>query len=338
MKSIVCEMCGSNEILKQDGVYVCQCCGTKYSVEDAKTLMIEGTVDVSGSAVRIDETLAIERLYEAARKAKSANIWESAQNYYTQIFQLDPQSWEAFFFTTYASAMTCTIAQIEDAATRISNLIQPTIELIKDNVAQDKQKAAYSTIVVDCMSAAELLCTSALNHYREHSNVAGTRGDYCRRVYACWRLLRNLADSLIDLAGKDQVLPIYKRMNTPLFSQFMSVELVDMITNTIKKYEPSYESPVKGVKTSGCYIATAVYGSYDCQQVWVLRRYRDLILGRTWYGRSFIRTYYAISPRLVAWFGDTVWFKKTWMGILDCIVSNLKTKGIADTPYQDQNW
>lgn len=29
---------------------------------------------------------------------------------------------------------------------------------------------------------------------------------------------------------------------------------------------------------NGCYIATCVYGSYDCPQVWILRRFRDDIL------------------------------------------------------------
>ena len=46
MKQLTCEMCGSNDLLKQDGVFVCQTCGTKYSVEEAKKMMIEGTVDV----------------------------------------------------------------------------------------------------------------------------------------------------------------------------------------------------------------------------------------------------------------------------------------------------
>ena len=39
----------------------------------------------------------------------------------------------------------------------------------------------------------------------------------------------------------------------------------------------------------GCYIATCVYGSYDCPEVWTLRRYRDYTLDLTWYGRTFIR-------------------------------------------------
>ena len=45
-----------------------------------------------------------------------------------------------------------------------------------------------------------------------------------------------------------------------------------------------------------------------------LRRFRDYTLAESWYGRAFIRTYYAISPTLVKWFGETNWFKKMWKG------------------------
>lgn len=88
----------------------------------------------------------------------------------------------------------------------------------------------------------------------------------------------------------------------------------------------------------GCYVATAVYGSYDCPQVWTLRRYRDYTLAETWYGRAFVRTYYAISPTLVKWFGHTEWFKKMWKGKLDRMVANLNANGVEDTPYEDRNW
>ncbi len=46
-----------------------------------------------------------------------------------------------------------------------------------------------------------------------------------------------------------------------------------------------------GLKKQGCYVATAVYGSYDCPEVWTLRRYRDNTLAETWYGRVFIKLY-----------------------------------------------
>lgn len=45
-----------------------------------------------------------------------------------------------------------------------------------------------------------------------------------------------------------------------------------------------------------CYIATAVYGSYDAPQVMVLRRFRDEILMKSAAGRLFIKTYYNLSP------------------------------------------
>lgn len=88
----------------------------------------------------------------------------------------------------------------------------------------------------------------------------------------------------------------------------------------------------------GCYIATAVYGSYDCPQVWVLRRYRDNTLAKTWYGRAFVHAYYAISPTIVKWFGNTGWFQKIWRNKLDKMVQQLKVQGLKDTPYQDEKW
>ncbi len=58
MKRLACEMCGSTELIKQDGVFVCQSCGCKYSVEEAKKMMIEGTVNVTGT-VKVDNSSLI---------------------------------------------------------------------------------------------------------------------------------------------------------------------------------------------------------------------------------------------------------------------------------------
>ena len=91
-------------------------------------------------------------------------------------------------------------------------------------------------------------------------------------------------------------------------------------------------------KKSGCYVATAVYGSYDCPQVWTLRRFRAGRLAVSLPGRAFIRLYYAVSPTLVRWFGTTVWFRKLWRGPLDRLVEHLRAQGVEDTPYQDQDW
>lgn len=88
----------------------------------------------------------------------------------------------------------------------------------------------------------------------------------------------------------------------------------------------------------GCYVATAVYGSYDCPQVWTLRRYRDNILAKSWYGRGFIHVYYAVSPTIVKLFGRTAWFNKIWKKKLDAMVADFNAKGIENTRYEDKDW
>lgn len=108
----------------------------------------------------------------------------------------------------------------------------------------------------------------------------------------------------------------------------------DEISETGQNY---LNEPVKTkASIQGCYIATCVYGSYDCPQVWTLRRYRDYTLDKTWYGRAFIRTYYAISPKLVKLFGCTKWFNILWKKTLDNIINKLQINGYANTPYNDK--
>lgn len=88
-------------------------------------------------------------------------------------------------------------------------------------------------------------------------------------------------------------------------------------------------------RKKGCYIATCVYGSYDCPQVWTLRRYRDFCLANHWYGRAFIRLYYAVSPGLVKCFGSVPLVRGIWRCWLDFLVSRLQSKGMASGPYKD---
>lgn len=109
-------------------------------------------------------------------------------------------------------------------------------------------------------------------------------------------------------------------------------------TSAPKPKEDDDYVPQPTAKKKGCYVATAVYGSYDCPQVWTLRRFRDQRLAAVLPGRAFIRLYYAVSPALVRWFGKTAWFKALWKAPLDRLVQSLREQGVEDTPYQDQDW
>lgn len=67
-------------------------------------------------------------------------------------------------------------------------------------------------------------------------------------------------------------------------------------TNTVNSV-PQYSQPLQQPEQKeGCYIATAVYGSYDAPEVMALRRFRDETLKKSVLGRLFIRVYYKFSP------------------------------------------
>lgn len=108
-------------------------------------------------------------------------------------------------------------------------------------------------------------------------------------------------------------------------------------SNTVSGATSSNNNSMQeGQKKGGCYIATAVYGSYDCPEVWTLRRYRDDRLAKSFGGRLFIRTYYAISPKLVKLFGNNRLFINVWRKRLDKMVLKLNGKGYESTPYVDR--
>ena len=104
MKQLTCEMCGSTELMKQEGVFVCQTCGMKYSVEEAKKMMIEGTVDVQGT-VKVDNSALIAKHLVNAHRALVKEDWEEVEKYYNLVEQNSPDNIEAVFFSSYGKAM-----------------------------------------------------------------------------------------------------------------------------------------------------------------------------------------------------------------------------------------
>ena len=110
------------------------------------------------------------------------------------------------------------------------------------------------------------------------------------------------------------------------------------LNTTNHTYEPIQYTSQNKATSNGCYIATAIYGSYDCPEVWTLRRFRDLKLAESVFGRAFIKLYYSTSPTLVKWFGKTLFFKKTFKPILDKLVYVLQHEGVESTPYKDIEW
>lgn len=111
----------------------------------------------------------------------------------------------------------------------------------------------------------------------------------------------------------------------------------DSSNNSNGSSSPNFTGGYNHSSSGGCYVATCVYGSYDCPEVWTLRRFRDQYLASTLLGRLFIKTYYTISPIIVKWFGKTNIFRTFWKKRLDRMVKDLQSKGYNSDPYKDIN-
>lgn len=65
-----------------------------------------------------------------------------------------------------------------------------------------------------------------------------------------------------------------------------------------------------------CFIATAVYGSADAEEVLVLRQFRDQVLLQSDFGRKFVAFYYGFSPSVAHRLSNTRLLRriaKTWL-------------------------
>lgn len=82
--------------------------------------------------------------------------------------------------------------------------------------------------------------------------------------------------------------PSYTTTSTSSNTSSNSTQRSNTSTTSSQQTQPA--------KKEGCYIATAVYGSYDAPEVMTLRRFRDETLRNSAFGRWFIRTYYRLSP------------------------------------------
>lgn len=343
--------------MKKNGVYVCQSCGAQFSLDEVKKMMVEvpdnadvpNTVDVSGSTVIVDTSQELENLYKIARRAKDDNNAETAAKCYDMILMKDSDSWEAYFYTVYFKASACKIADIKSAADSVKNCINSTLKLIKNNIkSNDEQTRAVKEVADRCTSIADRMYNSAINHYNSLDSQIKSKylEEKAERCMATKDIMYVLGDSIDSIFEENKELITVKtdawkngikQHHSIIFDNIpikANQEIILRYTEKVRKYDISYQAP----KIGGCYVATAVYGSYDCPEVWTLRRYRDNTLAKTFYGRAFIHTYYTISPTLVKWFGNKEWFKKMWKPKLDNMVEKLNKSGVENTPYDDKIW
>ena len=271
MKALTCETCGSTTLIKEGGVFVCQSCGTKYSVEEAKKMMVEGTVDVKGT-VKVDTSDELQNLYEIARRAKDSNNSENATKYYDMILVKDPSSWEANFYVVYYKAMSCTIGQITSAGNSIVNCLPSVIDLVESNVAEDEKENVFKEIQARCSIIAHMLSDAALSTYldidAEYRN--NYIEDFSDRVLSATMVIHMFGDIIEDKykgkygtmsaeAWKDSidVFQVYTNQLPSYVNTSGMQKIIDEYGDKIQKYEPSYVTPSLSKTSSATSSATS---------------------------------------------------------------------------------
>ena len=143
MKRLVCEMCGSTDILKQEGVFVCQNCGTKYTVEEARKMMVEGQVDVSGSVVKVDQSEKLKNLLTLARRARIEENTEEAKKYYELAMIEDPDSWESRFYSMYYKLIEAPVGDLSNNLQLFNKrLITTVVMLLSDDSPEGHEQSS----------------------------------------------------------------------------------------------------------------------------------------------------------------------------------------------------
>ena len=303
MVGVNCPNCGANIELDESREFgFCSYCGTKV-IQDKVVIEHRGSVS-------IDKDEEFKNLISIARKNKNTGNYKQAFEHYKKAQIINPDDWEPAFYCMLFDTDYNPKSSPLNSDTAVYRLAKSIIESL---MKSDKSDAYKQSKIEDMKNW-----------------ILKVRGKYITgaSIMSCWA---KAIDDLLDEKYKAVSIRLWEKAAEIYKSEKYSMEY-NLCAEKINEY---YGKIVRKPKKQACYVATAVYGSYDGPQVWTLRRYRDYHLVHTWYGKAFIHIYYAISPTIVKWFGETKWFKRMWLRKLDKMVEKLQLNGFESTPYND---
>lgn len=159
MKKIQCELCGSNDLVKERDFFVCQSCDTKYSAEDAKR-MLNININVSSGGLSAEEQ--IQKYKDLAANAFKANNYFEASSYCQRILELDTKDNDAWYLKGLTSALMNILSR--------NYVIDECVHCFCQTVdyANEKEKAVWSGKILEELNK---LIIIAFNRMNEEFNI-----------------------------------------------------------------------------------------------------------------------------------------------------------------------
>ena len=217
MKQLTCEMCGSTDLVKQDGMFVCQTCGTKYSVEEAKKMMVEGTV-------RIDNSHLIDNYLTMAENAYQSKNQTEAESYCNKIIEIDPNNYKAWGLKGKAAGWSSTLQNLRfpEAVSAFSKSLLNAPEEVKKELVEE-----YKNEITDLAIATINLRADRFKKYPDEDETHGFFNDLraindailslCKQNKTeyfkdeqIWKRLAEIVDESVNTALVDVIIPDYK--------------------------------------------------------------------------------------------------------------------------------
>lgn len=138
------------------------------------------------------------------------------------------------------------------------------------------------------------------------------------------RIAQAIYDKAMQKLGIKTATPSYSSRTTEPTYQRSGYEPASPTPTPVSSYSDDTNNTPK--KKEGCYIATAVYGSYDAPEVITLRRFRDETLKKSFFGRLFIKVYYTLSPPIAKRLKNARRVNSCVKKLLDKLVNKLQSK------------
>ncbi|HSS21680.1 MAG TPA: CFI-box-CTERM domain-containing protein [Pyrinomonadaceae bacterium] len=289
-KSAECPNCAGQLQLPDNTSRVkCTYCGTEIAVQEA--------IEKFNSSVNPDNLLML------AESAKHAGNLQEAHDYFNRILEIDPQNHKGWYGKAITTGWLATPASL-----RVDEIFQG-IDRALALAPQEKRPVLLKAAGSELNQLANSILERAQKEFKSLV-TSETYEEFMVRAKAVIRIYQKASTlkpddleifkNIIEAARRYMVRYSYSEGNlsTSLTNEEYA-EAKHFIQDAefhIQKFDPTFRAQIP--EHSNCYIATAVYGSYDCDEVLTLRAFRDHTLSNYAFGRLFIRIYYEVGPRV----------------------------------------
>jgi tetratricopeptide (TPR) repeat protein len=287
-KPAVCPNCAGQLQLPENASTVkCMYCGTEVAVQEA--------IEKFNTSINPNNLLAL------AEAAKHAGNLEESYDYFNRILEFDPKNYKAWHGKAVTAGWLSTLGNVrveetfqgidralalapqekrplllKSAGSELNQIANSTLERAEKDFKSSITPETYAEfvvrvkVVIGIYQKAASLDPDDLTIYKNIIEAA--------RLYM-FRYTYTDGTLKVSLTGEEYA---------------EAKRFIQEAEFKIRKFDPAFRAQIP--EQGSCYIATAIYGSYECEEVLTLREFRDHILSRYALGRLFIRVYYEVGP------------------------------------------